>query len=88
MVAPLAKVFQSSADDAAQARFCDRQARQASVEPEGFFRALRAGDGVSGRSREAELLNSTFDASSANDTDLCPGTWFTAKSQIQNRITH
>ncbi len=43
------------ADDAAQARFCDCQARQAGVEPEGFFRALRAGDGVSGSAKGAGL---------------------------------
>ena len=34
-------------DDAAQARLCDRQARQAGLEPQGFLRALRAGDGIS-----------------------------------------
>jgi len=50
----VAKVFQSGADAALmtqlKARFCDRQARQAGIEPEGFLRALRAGDGGSGSS--------------------------------------
>ena len=56
----VAKVFQSGADaataDAAQARFRDREARQAGLEPAGFFRALRAGDGISGRASEATGL--------------------------------
>ena len=53
----VAKVFQSGADadadDAAQARLCHRQARQAGLEPQGFFRALRAGDGISRRAGKA-----------------------------------
>ena len=53
----VAKVFQSGADadadDAAQARFRHRQARQAGLEPQGFLRALRAGDGISGRAGKA-----------------------------------
>ena len=48
----LAKVFQSGADaelaGAAEARFRQRAPRQAGLEPAGFLRALRAGDGVSG----------------------------------------
>ena len=47
----VAKVFQSGADagaaDAAEARLCQRPARQAGLEPAGFLRALRAGDGIS-----------------------------------------
>ena len=42
--------------DAAEARFCHRQARQAGLEPAGFLRALRAGDGISG---PAEIMTRT-----------------------------
>ena len=49
----VAKVFQSGADadadGAAQARLCHRATRQAGLEPAGFLRALRAGDGISRR---------------------------------------
>ena len=41
---------------AAEARFCKRQARQAGLEPAGFLRALRAGDGLSGA---AEIITRT-----------------------------
>src|SRR5216684_3690346 len=44
------------AHDAAQARFCQRQAREAGIEPERFFRALRAGHGISGRAGKAVIL--------------------------------
>ena len=44
------------ADDAAQARFRHRQARQAGLEPQGLLGALRDGDGVSGRAGKAASL--------------------------------
>ena len=52
----VAKVFPErrgrGTGDAAQARLRHRQARQAGLEPPGFLRALRAGDGVPGRAGE------------------------------------
>src|ERR1700746_2360177 len=52
----LAKVFQSGADAEVLAQIerslRPRQPRQAGLEPAGFLRALRAGDGISGRGLE------------------------------------
>ena len=53
----VAKVFQSGADAELLAQlkrdFASVQARQAGLEPAGFFRALRAGDGISGRAKQS-----------------------------------
>ena len=57
----VAKVFQSGADAELLAQlkrdFATRQARQAGLEPPGFLRALRAGDGISRRSGQAAILS-------------------------------
>ena len=56
----VAKVFQSGADAAlttrTQARLRHRQARQAGLEPAGFVRTLRAGDGISRAAGEAGVV--------------------------------
>src|SRR5204862_8037193 len=66
---------------AIKARFCKRTPSEAGIEPAGFLRALRAGDGVSGGAEDAGLVWSSLRAKRSNPA-LCARLWIASFASL------